>query len=186
MIAIRKLVDLSSADLRRLVVGYTSDATYRVTRSESEPRSVFTLELVPLTVPYRKRYDHLDAGTVADYQRMASLGYSFGAYDGGQCVGLGLAEPSHWNKTLFVHELHVADTHQRRGIGRQLVEALAEKGRANGFRILLCETQNTNFPAIHFYRQTGFHLEGFDLSHYRNDDYPDGEIAVFMKRKLVP
>jgi hypothetical protein len=30
----------------------------------------------------------------------------------------------------------------------------------------------------------GFVLEGIDLSLYRNSDYPDGEIAVFMKRKL--
>ena len=46
------------------------------------------------------------------------------------------------------------------------------------------ETQNTNVPAIHFYRSVGFELEGVDLSYYANDDFPDGQIAVFMKKRV--
>jgi hypothetical protein len=30
----------------------------------------------------------------------------------------------------------------------------------------------------------GFTLDGIDLSLYTNEDWPDGEIALFMKRKL--
>ena len=30
----------------------------------------------------------------------------------------------------------------------------------------------------------GFRVEGVDISFYSNDDYPEGEIAVFMKRRL--
>jgi ribosomal protein S18 acetylase RimI-like enzyme len=63
---------------------------------------------------------------------------------------------------------------------------LVGKGRAAGLRTLLCETQSTNVPAIRFYRKMGFELEGLDLSHYRNTDYPDGEMAVFMKKPLRP
>jgi ribosomal protein S18 acetylase RimI-like enzyme len=51
-------------------------------------------------------------------------------------------------------------------------------------RVLVCETQSTNVPAIRFYRALGFVLEGLDLSLYSNHDYPDGEIAIFMKRYL--
>lgn len=186
MIEIRELTQLDPADLHRLIVGYVSDARYAVKRTQTETGWVFALELVPRSPPYCKRYDHLDAATIADYQRMAALGFSFGAYAAGQCVGLALAEVSPWNRCYRVHELHAAPAQQRRGIGRRLVDALVAKGRAAGLRTLLCETQNTNVPAIRFYRKMGFALEGFDLSHYRNDDFPDGEIVVYLKKKLTP
>ena len=65
------------------------------------------------------------------------------------------------------------------------MEALAEKGRAIGLRTIVCETQNTNVPAIEFYRKVGFTVEGIDLSYYTNDDVLNGEVAVFMKRGLI-
>ena len=185
MIDIRLLTQLNTDDLRSLVTGYTSDAKFQVRKTDSDQQFVLALERVPLPKPYRKRYDHLDAETLNRYQQLPVFGYLFGAYDAEQCVGIALAEPGHWNKSLWVRELHVAETHQRRGVGRQLVEKLAEKARAAGLRVLVCETQNTNVPAMRFYRKVGFHIEGIDLSYYSNDDFPDGEIAVFMKKRLV-
>ena len=64
------------------------------------------------------------------------------------------------------------------------MEAAIEKAKAANLRIVTCETQNTNVPAIRFYRKLGFHMEALNLSLYTNEDYPDGEIALFMKRKL--
>ncbi|MFO7536563.1 MAG: GNAT family N-acetyltransferase [Chloroflexota bacterium] len=186
MSKIQPLTQLQTDDLYRLVTGYTADTKYAVRKTESDQRWVLTLELVPVTPPYRKRYNHLDGETVAQYQQMVSLGFSFAAYDGAHCVGLALAEPQQWNKSLLVWELHVADTHQGRGIGRQLVVALTEKARAVGLRTLVCETQNTNVPAIRFYRRVGFHIAGVDISYYSNDDFPDGEIALFMKKEVKP
>ena len=185
MIDIRLLTQLNPDDLRRLVIGYTSDAKYQVRKTETADQFVLALELVPLPQPYRKRWDCLDATTLERYQKVAAYGFSFGAYDGEQCVGITLAEPRHWNKSLWVWELHVAETHQRRGVGRQLVETLAEKARMAGLRVLVCETQNTNVPAMRFYQKVGCHIEGIDLSYYSSDDFPDGEIAVFMKKRLV-
>jgi ribosomal protein S18 acetylase RimI-like enzyme len=99
-------------------------------------------------------------------------------------VGIALAEPRHWNKSLWVWELHVVESHRRRGVGRQLVDALANKAREAGLRTLVCETQNTNVPAMRFYHSVGFRIEGIDISYYTNEDFPDGEIAVFMKKRL--
>jgi len=62
---------------------------------------------------------------------------------------------------------------------------LADKARVAGFRVLVLETQNTNVPAIRFYRKAGFEVEGIDLSYYSNTDITDGEIAIFMKRKIL-
>jgi ribosomal protein S18 acetylase RimI-like enzyme len=49
---------------------------------------------------------------------------------------------------------------------------------------MVAETQTTNVPAICFYRQAGFEFGGIDLSYYTNRDRIDGEVALFMKRKL--
>jgi ribosomal protein S18 acetylase RimI-like enzyme len=62
------------------------------------------------------------------------------------------------------------------------MEALAEKLVLRTC-VMVCET-NTNVPAISFYRQVGFSMDGVDLSYYTNRDLTDGEVAIFMKRKL--
>jgi ribosomal protein S18 acetylase RimI-like enzyme len=64
------------------------------------------------------------------------------------------------------------------------MDAVMEKARKAGYRIIVCETQNTNADAIQIYRHLGFRVEGMDISYYSNEDYPDGEIAVFMKRRI--
>jgi streptothricin acetyltransferase len=184
MVEIRQLNRFNPDDLSHLLTGYTSNAKYKVNKTESQGQITFSLELVPLQQPYIKRWDPIDAVTLAHYQRLPQSGFSFGAFDRQACVGLAITEPQEWNKSLWVLELHVAETHRRNGIGRQLIQTLAEKGHAGGFRTLVCETQNTNLPAIWFYRKMGFNLEGIDLSYYSNDDFPDGEIALFMKKRL--
>ena len=186
MIEIKPLTELKAEDVYRLIVGYVSDAKYAVRRIATEHGWTFELQLVELLPPYRKRYDHLNAGSITQYQEMVAKGFSFGAFEDGQCQGLAIATAEEWNKTYWVHELHVAQTHLRRGIGRQLIDALTTKGREAGLRTLLCETQNTDVPAIRFYQALGFTLEGLDLSHYRNTDYPDGEIALSLKKPLTP
>ena len=175
-----------SSDLIRLETDNVSEAKYQIRKTESDQQFTLALELVPLVRLYRKRYDHLDEETLDYYRQVSSSGFSFGEYAAGQCASITLAEPRHWNRSLWVRELHVAGAHQRRGVGRQLVDALTEKARAVVPRTIVSGTQNTNIPAIRVYRRVGFHFEGTDLSYYSNDDYPDGEIALFMKKRLLP
>ncbi len=186
MLTLRPLTDFTLADLRRLIVGYVTDAKYLVTKSELAQTTTIQLQLVALHSPFQKQYDPIDDEAFQRYTRVAREGFSVGAYDGEQLVGLALAEPQGWNKSLWVWEFHVAETHQRRGVGRGLMDALADKAAAAGLRIIVCETQNTNVPAINFYRAVGFAVEGIDVSYYTNDDLlPDREVAVFMKRRLA-
>jgi streptothricin acetyltransferase len=65
------------------------------------------------------------------------------------------------------------------------MERLEVISRETGLRAIVCETQNTNVPAIDFYRHIGFTLEGIDLSFYTNDDYLNGEVAIFMKKLIL-
>ena len=183
-IEIRPLMGLNSTDLERVGSGYSSDARYAVVCTELDHRISFDLQLAAIVEPFTKKYDHYDDETLQRYDRVLDHGYSFGAYDGSWLVGLVIAEPYSWNRSIWVREFHVTETHRNTGIGKRLMECVAEKAKRAGFRIIVCETQNTNATAIQVYRRLGFRVEGIDISYYSNTDYPDGEIAVFMKRRL--
>jgi len=183
MIEIRALRGLSIADLQRVASGYASDSKYVVRYTSTEDHVSFDLQLVSLGQPYVKQFDY-DDDTLQRYERLLNEGYSFGAYDEDLLVGLIIGEPHQWNYSLWVLEFHVVDAYRNEGVGKHLMEAVAEKAKEAGFRTIVCETQNTNVTAIKVYRKLGFGLEGIDISYYSNDDYPDGEIAVFMKRRL--
>lgn len=184
MATIQSLHDLDTAQLSSIITGYTSHEKYTVTYTEKEEGASFVLHLTPLDKSRIKKYEDLDEETVTRYQQVMQLGYSFGAYSGDTLAGIALAEPHGWNQTLWVWEFHIDEAYQRQGIGKQMMDALVEKAKAAGLRAIVCETQTTNVPAIRFYRSMGFRIEGVDLSYYSNQDYPDGEIAVFMKRLL--
>ena len=110
--------------------------------------------------------------------------FSFGAYNGDLLVGIMVSEALLWNDSLWIHEFHVAEPYRKTGVGTKLMEHTSKKAVDNDMRIIVCETQNTNVPAIDVYRRLGFKIEGVDISHYSNSDYPDGEIAIFMKKRL--
>jgi len=183
-IEIRPLAPFSADQLHEIGGGYTSPARYIVRKDESPERTVITLALTPLDSPYVKRWEQSDEEEWVRYQQFLGEGYSLGAYEGEDLVGFALNEPRPWNKTLWVWEFHVAESHRRRGIGRQLMDAVVEKARQAGFRIVSLETQSTNIPAISFYRAVGFEIDALDLSLYTNTDAIDGEVAIFMKKKI--
>ena len=99
-------------------------------------------------------------------------------------MGFILGEPHDWNRSICVPEFHVAETYRQMGIGRKLMECVAQNSNRAGFRAIVCETQNTNVTAIEVYHKLGFRIEAIDISFYSNHDYPDGEMALFMKRRL--
>ena len=183
MVEIRTLTQLSLADLKRIASGYSSDSKYAVVYTETENCVSFEMRLVILDKPYVKRF-HFDDEIVRQYSAHLNTGYSFGAYDNNLLVGLIIAEGHQWNRSLFVHEFHVAETHRNQSIGKRLMECVRTKGSRTSFRIIVCETQNTNPTAISVYRKLGFRVQGVDISLYSNHDYPEGEIAIFMKRPL--
>lgn len=184
MIEIRALDILALADIGRVGAGYISNSKYSVVHTDCETQTSIELRLTALARPYIKKY-MLDSETVERYNAFLRDGFSFGAYDGELLVAILISEVHSWNQSLWVHEFHVAESHRNMGIGRRLMECVSEKAVDAGLRIIVCETQNTNVPAIEIYRRLGFGIEGIDISYYSNDDWPDGEIAVFMKRRLL-
>ena len=184
MADIRPLVTVEQSLLERLITaGYTSTEAYQVAREETPDRIRFELWLIQLDQPVVKRYP-LDGQMIARYLALVAAGHAFGAFVDEACVGVALCEPHAWNASLFIHEFRIAPDFQRMGIGRALMAAVEEHARAEGMRCVVCETQNTNVPAIRFYRALGFTLDAVDISLYSNDDLARGEVAVFMKKSV--
>ncbi len=183
MLEIRPLAELNESDIRRILSGYTAYEKYRVSYTSTEQTATFSLELVSLAEPYTQ---HFNPGQdeIEMIQRNLQAGWSLGVFDELELVALAVASPETWNDTLRVWEFHVAESHRRLGLGRQLMDRLAQRAALAGLRAMVVETQSTNVPAIRFYRKAGFVLEGIDISYYTNHDYPDGEMAVFLKRRL--
>lgn len=188
MVVIRPLSSIDASLLERLITrlitGYASTETYRVTRVETPDTIRFELRLTPLEQPFVKRYAPLDSTELQRYSGLAAAGHSFGAFDGKTCVGIALCEPQRWNSSLTICEFHIAPEFQRQDIGRALMGAVEAHAHDDGLRCLVCETQTTNVPAIRFYRALGFTVDAVDISLYANDDIERGEVAVFMKKRV--
>lgn len=184
MCKIRPLTELDPAQLHKVASGYATHYKYAVEYRAAEDCISFNLRLVILQQLYIKRFEPFDAETLERYRVMLAAGYSFAAYAGEEMAGFIIGGPQEWNRSLWVWEFHAAEPFRGQGIGKQLMGHVIEKARGAGFRTIVCETQNTNVPAIQVYHKLGFRMEALDISLYSNEDYPDGEIAIFMKRRL--
>lgn len=183
MIKINKLTQFDKKRYRELTAGYTSPAKYTVTKTETEDETQITLTLQPLDPPYLKRFGR-DDRLEELMEAVLKHGLSLGAYEGSKLIGIAIAERRDWNRSLWVWEFHIDADYQDKGIGTKLMKALTKKAIKEELRVMVCETQNTNVPAIQFYRKMGFEIDGIDLSYYTNKDVEEGEVALLMKRKI--
>jgi len=183
-VEVRTLLHLKAKDFDRIASGYESDSFFRPRQSETENFVLFNLEKIDLAQPYKKANDPIDADTLRLYRKILKENFSFGAHVGDRLVGLLVAGKSVWNKSVWVWEFHVEENYRGQGIGKKLMDAVVEVAQKEGFRTIVCETQNKNASAIQAYRHLGFKVEGIDISYYSNQDYPNGDIAIFMKRRI--
>ena len=90
------------------------------------------------------------------------LHHLLAAFDGQQVVGfVSGVETTHPDKgtEMFLYELAVLDSYRRRGIGRALVEALAELARERGCYGMWVLTDNDNEAAVATYQSAGAHRQ---------------------------
>lgn len=185
MAEIRPLREVDEQLLERLITGYSSNEVFRIVRDEMADLIRFELRLTPLEQPFVKRYPSREPPEMRRYQELATSGHCFGAFDGEMCIGLALCEPQQWNRSLVVHEFHIAPAGHYQGIGRALMATVEAHAQDQGMRCIVCETQTTNVPAIRFYRALGFSVDGIDVSLYSNEDIKRSEVAVFMKKQVA-
>lgn len=78
---------------------------------------------------------------------------------------LGWASLSPWSdraaysRTVEV-SVYVAEEHRRRGVGRQLLEALVEAGRSRGHHALLARISADNEASVRLHAECGFRVVG--------------------------
>lgn len=167
--------------LRNLISGYVSHEKYEVAWEDGQDVSYFRLQLVPLKAAYVK---HFELEGTDYYRDIVTAGLSLAAYEAGVPIAIALSTIQEWNQSFWLHEFHVTERWRGHGIGRLLMDAVKTTARVNACRTVVCETQTTNVPAIRFYRKMNFRVEAIDMTLYSNDDFPDREIALFMKCRL--
>ena len=105
------------------------------------------------------------------------------AMDGARCVGFAAAGYQAWNRRLVVWHFYVDANSRGRGVGRQLMQTLAEHGRAVGAGHLWLESSSVNPAGAAVYRRLGFELCGLDSWLYAATP-AEGETALFFARAL--
>ncbi|GJM41137.1 MAG: hypothetical protein DHS20C20_14190 [Ardenticatenaceae bacterium] len=171
--------------LPNVITGYVTQESYIVEKQELDEFVLFSLRLSPLPIPKTIAYNHLDEEELARIAEIVAASLSLGAFVAGELVGVALASAESWNRSLRVWEFHVAEPWRGQGIGRRLMDRLVETAVQQNLRIIVCETQSCNVPAIRAYRKLGFVLDGIDLSFYSNEDVQTDNVAIFMKRYLT-
>jgi ribosomal protein S18 acetylase RimI-like enzyme len=183
-IIIHKLTEFPAEGSRLLTAGYTSNARYTARKTESAERTEISLTLEKLSKPYVRQWDR-DLDMEQYYAKViVEQRLSLGAYDGDKLVAVAITEARRWNRSLWVWEFHILEDYKRQGLGRIMMDGLAELAEIEKLRLMVCETQNTNAPAIQFYKAVGFEIDAVDLSYYDNRGAAADEVALFMKRKL--
>ena len=90
--------------------------------------------------------------------RYLHAGEILAAVDGAELVGyLQLLDPEA-DGTAELKSMAVIDTHQRRGVGRSLVEEAVRRSRARGARRLVVATAAADIGNLRFYQRLHFRL----------------------------
>lgn len=158
--------------------GYETDIIYVV--SAIEMGGSFEFGLREKKQPYLKVWE-TGADDIARLNTVIEQGHSFGAFDQGKLIGWVICDFRTWNNSLFIEQILVSEPYRGQNVGRLLIKAVNRKARELNCRIVELETQNTNYPAIQFYRKCGFIFTGINTKRYSDS----AETAVFMSFDLM-
>lgn len=164
--------------------GFYTSEIYEVSKEEKSNEILFSLKLKKLNRPLKKEWPHLESDILM-YNESIKHGYSLGAYEDEELVGVLIADYKKWNNSFWIDEIVVKEGYRGTGIGSTLVDELIDIAIEKKVRVIGLETQNINLPAISFYRTKGFELDGLDLSLYSNNDLQNDEFAIYMNKKLI-
>jgi len=109
------------------------------------------------------------------------------AVEAGEVVGYGCLSPFR-DKPAYRNSaetsVYVHPEHQRKGIGRHLVEALVERARTIGFHTLIAGITTGNVGSVLLHEALGFQLVGtFRQVGYKFDVWQDVEFYQLMIEK---
>ncbi|WP_433632112.1 GNAT family N-acetyltransferase [Chryseobacterium cucumeris] len=153
--------------------GYTTDLRYVV--SSIEFGGSFEFILKEKSLPYHKIWE-TTSEDLEELNTIIEQGNSFGAFINEELAGWIICEQRTWNNSFYIENILVNEKYRRQGIGIKLIKSAIKEARKLNSRVIELETQNTNYPAIQFYRRMGFNITGLNTRLYENPE----EIALFM------
>lgn len=168
---LQKLTSNQSLDLGHN--GYTTDVRYVV--SSIEFGGSFEFILKEKSLPYHKIWE-TTSEDLEELNTIIEQGNSFGAFVNEELAGWIICEQRTWNNSFYIENILVNEKYRRQGIGIKLIKSAIKEARKLNSRVIELETQNTNYPAIQFYRRMGFNITGLNTRLYENPE----EIALFM------
>lgn len=162
------------AAMRALDNSFTADAVYQVESSEQGFRLIEKRLETPLRKSYPLEDDEANDLPSMDFVAVAELD--------GRFAGFCAVQISNWNRRAVLWTLYVDAPLRGQGIGQALLARAVDYARSAGAWCLWLETQNTNLPAVRFYRAAGFALCGLDTALYDPAGAGAGEIALYFMR----
>lgn len=164
--------------LQTIDTSFTTPRVYRVRRDALS----FSLVAETVDPPIRKSYGSL----LAYAEQLRQMRHVAVAEVGHTLVGAVAADLTTWNRRLQVEHCYVAPQWRGRGVGRALIASVVAFARGIHARCVWLETQNTNYPAVQFYRRLGFRLCGLDERLYDLDTPEGKETALFFALDVAP
>lgn len=157
--------------------GYKTDKILSV--SFVEYAGSFEFVLKEKQISYTKVWS-TDSDDVDELNEIIEHGHSFGVFENEELMGWIIGEHRTWNNSFYIENILISEKLRRNGAGALLIKNAVREARQLNCRIIELETQNTNFPAIQFYRRLGFSITGLNTRLYENAE----ETAVFMTLDL--
>lgn len=179
--AITKLSSLTKHDFAELGhYGYISEQFIDICIDQHHIEMQIRLIIKNLDEAFIKNWDITDQD-IEMYNEMISEGSSFGIYEDATLVAIAICEEKKWNNSLYIENIIVGEKSRRKGFGKLLINEIISFAKAKNFRIVELETQNTNIPAVQFYKSQGFNITGLKTNIYDNNTI---EKALYMTYDL--
>ncbi|MDN3691816.1 GNAT family N-acetyltransferase [Chryseobacterium tructae] len=153
--------------------GYSTNIIYSVSSIELSGSFEFILREKKLS--YNKVWT-TDANDIEELNTIIENNHSFGAFAENKLQGWIICEHRTWNNSFYIENILINEEYRRQGIGIMLIKNAIKEARKLNCRVIELETQNTNYPAIQFYRRMGFNMTGINTRLYDQSE----EIALFM------
>ncbi|MBU4300363.1 MAG: GNAT family N-acetyltransferase [Nanoarchaeota archaeon] len=123
-------------------------ACARIQRATESSRMEYSRKAEMLTRKYLQRYLSNDYSTFLV------------AEDGNETMGHIVFSYDEWNNSIHIDLLFIRPNRQNQGIGSKLIDAVVERVKKQGARIIFLETNKMENDAIKFYKKNGFRVAG--------------------------
>lgn len=174
MITIRRIDQKNYPMGKKVSYHYTSEKYYKIQMESSSNGWNISLTEEVFEIPFEKNLEE----EIFDSHKEGSEVYV--SESNGEETGTIVIQHMEWNNTLLIHDLYVDKRFKRKGLGSALVAIAQKRAREMGVRMIVLETQTSNYPAIQFYLKEGFQMVGFNLNSYSNEDLEKNEVRIEM------